>query len=169
MKNYMCPRQSKTGYSVNKSLWPDAQQLTVRHLNLALNNTKPNVGQILFHSSLQKSHTIAIRKGMSNHGNYWRNNSLPHPPPLFGYSENLKSVTLAAPVLTWGSPALTRAPAQLIYRNLERVESRRGWFDCGQLWKWLCVLWSHGRPCQIWPPTLYILYVTQLETFRDQV
>lgn len=21
-------------------------------------------------------------------------------------------------------------------------ESRRGWFDCGQLWKWLCVLWS---------------------------
>lgn len=152
---------------------------TVRHLNLAPSNTKPNVGQFLFHSPLQKSHTIAIRKGMSNHGNYWRNNSPPpHPPPppshppfffFFGYSENLKSVTLAAPVLTWGSPALTRAPAQLIYRNLERVESRRGWFDCGQLWKWLCVLWSHGRPCQIWPPTLYILYVTQLETFQDQV
>ena len=71
---------------------------------------------------------------------------------FFGYTENLKSVTLAAPVLTWGSPALTRAPAQLIYRNLELEESRRGWFDCGQLWKWLCVLWSRGRPCQIWPP-----------------
>lgn len=38
-------------------------------------------------------------------------------PPFSGYTENLKSVTLAAPVLTWGSPALTRAPAQLIYRN----------------------------------------------------
>ena len=64
----------------------------------------------------------------------------PHPFFFFfGYTENLKSVTLAAPVLTWGSPALNRAPAQLIYRNLEREESRRGWFDCGQLWKWLCV------------------------------
>lgn len=64
-------------------------------------------------------------------------------PSLSGYSSNVKSVALAAPVLTWGSPALASAPAQLIYRNLERVESRRAWFDCGQLWKWLCVLWKY--------------------------
>lgn len=50
---------------------------TVRHLNLATDNTKLNVGQILFHSSLQKSLTIAIRKGMFNHCNYWTNDS-PH-------------------------------------------------------------------------------------------
>lgn len=43
---------------------------TVKHLNLAPDNTEPNVGQILFHS-LQKSLMIAIRKGMSNPGNYW--------------------------------------------------------------------------------------------------
>lgn len=67
---------------------------------------------------------IAIQKGLFN------------PKQLLGkHWENLKSVTLAAPVLTWGSPALTKAAAQLIYRNLERVESKRGWFDCGQLWK----------------------------------
>lgn len=59
---------------------------------------------------------------------------------FFGYTGNVKWVTLAAPVLTWGSPGITRAPAQLICKNLEREESRRGWFDCGQLWKWLCAM-----------------------------
>lgn len=116
---------------------------TVRHLNLAPDNTKLNVGQIFFHSSLQKSLTIAIRKGMSNHCNYWTNDS----PHFFWYTDNLKSVTLVAPVLTWGSPALSRAPTRLICKNLEREESRRGRFDCGQLWKWLCAM----KPGQTMP------------------
>lgn len=67
-----CVRWWKNWLQCESSLQPNAQECswptmvhTVRYLNLAPDNTKLNVAQILFHSSLQKSLMIAIRKGMS--------------------------------------------------------------------------------------------------------
>lgn len=114
-------------------------------------NARPKPGTNLSSPSSEKSHESDLRGNVPVQP--WQLLEKQQPPHSFfllfflGYSENLKSVTLAAPVLTWGSPAFTRASAQLIYRNLERVESRRGWFDCGQLWKWLCAM----KPWQTLP------------------
>lgn len=76
-----------------------------------------------------------------------RTTLLPYPP--FWNSRNLKSVTLAAPVLTWGSPVLNQSPS-LTYRQ----ESGTGGIQEGLVWLWaimeMTVCYEAlGRPCQI--------------------
>lgn len=74
---------------------------------------------------------IVIRKGISSHCNYCADDS----PWIFwwwlwwGYKGNLKSLILVAPVLTWGSSELNKAPAYL-------QESGVGGIQEGLIWVW---------------------------------
>lgn len=173
-KKYMCKDCGNVDCTVSRQLRPDAQEFVVpgfdynaRHL-IWLSITLYGILALLSHSCHQSGLKAANGMGMSSHYMRWTT-VLPCPP--FWNSGNLKSVTLAAPVLTWGSPALTRARAHLICKNLEQEESRRGWFDCGQLWKWLCAmkLWADRARFEPPPPTHCILYITQPGTFQHQV
>lgn len=135
-------------------------------ISLWLCITLYEIWALFFHSCHQSGLKAVNGMGMFSHYKQWTT-LWPYPP--FWNSRNLKSVTLTAPVLTWGSPVLTRARAQLICKNLEQEESRRAWFDCGQLWKWPCAM-KLCPPTPITTTTTHcILYITRLETFQHQV
>lgn len=100
---------------------------TVRHLNLTPDNTELNVGQILFHSCLQKSLTIAIRKGMSNHGNYWRNNS----PPSFWIHRESEISYISGTCSYLGVSGTHQSPSSAYLQ-----ESGAGGIQEGLVWLW---------------------------------
>lgn len=98
-----------------------------RHLNLTPENAEPNMGQILLLSPFQKCHTIEIWKGMSNHSNYWRNNS----PPFCGTLRESEISYISGTCSYLGVSGTHQSPSSAYLQ-----ESGAGGIQEGLVWLW---------------------------------